>query len=180
MQDAFKEKYQVLRWPVHRGCLCPSAPQGWTLCRAHPRTPCSSCCKGGKYRGQTVPLDRQAPCSVSMQAHCSHQAGTKFVFLMSPHALQMPPQGPGFRQWLANPQPFLPPHQAPCLPLFLVHLGQAWRCLLLSPKCKFTAGTCHCTKLATLNSSACLWQLQQAWAPGSAWTSAQADSVHAM
>lgn len=100
-----------------QGCLCPSAPQGWTLCPAHPRTPCSSCCKGGKHRGQTVPMDRQALCSVSMQAHCSHQAGTKFVFLISPHALQMPPQGPGCRQWLANPQPFLPPHQAPCLPL---------------------------------------------------------------
>lgn len=90
---------------------------GLALCRAHPRTPCSSCCKGGKYRGQTVPMDRQSLCSVSMQAHCFHQAGTKFVFLIDLHVLQMPPQGPGFRQWLANPQPFLSPHQAPCPPL---------------------------------------------------------------
>lgn len=82
-----------------------------------PQDPLLLLLQGRGVWGQTVPMDRQALCSVSMQAHCSHQAGTKFVFLISPHALQMPPQGPGFRQWLANPQPFLPPHQALCLPL---------------------------------------------------------------
>lgn len=31
-----------------------------------------------------------------------------FVFLTNVHVLQVPPQGPGFRKWLAIPSPFYP------------------------------------------------------------------------
>lgn len=53
--------------------------------------------------GLAVAMDRQSLRSASMQAHCFHQAGTKFAFLTNLQALRVPAQGPSFKKWLASP-----------------------------------------------------------------------------
>lgn len=122
--------------------------------------------------GLTVAMGKCSLCSVSMQAHCFHQAGIKFVFLTNLHAIQVPPQGPGFRKWLANPWSFLPPHQAPCALLSRPLLWYIWDRPCAVSYClqnaKLLLASCRCTELATLNSSACHRQLLRAWAPGCA------------
>lgn len=128
-KDAFKEKCQVLipNFILSPAVACPqrlplsfcssglaptlSSPQDPLLLLTQGREVWAECKHGGL--GLAVTMDRQSLHSASMQARCFYQAGM-FVFLTNLHVLQVPPQGPGFRKWLANPQSFLPPHQTPC------------------------------------------------------------------
>lgn len=117
--------------------------------------------------GLAVTMDRQSLHSASMQALLP--SWDVCLSHKSPCASGTTP-GPWLQE-VAGKSPILSTPTPSSLsttlwPLFLVHLGQALCCLLLSPKCKITAGMCHCTRLATLNSSACHRQLWRAWVPG--------------